>query len=60
MGIGVGLGLCLAFQRLDWIPTQITWEPFALAFGFSTLVGLVFGIQPARQAASLNPEECLR
>jgi putative ABC transport system permease protein len=60
--LGVTLGLTLSFglQYFDWLPTRITWEPFALSAGFSILVGLVFGIQPARKAARLNPEETLR
>jgi ABC-type antimicrobial peptide transport system permease subunit len=60
MGTVIGLALCMVLQRFDIIPTKITWEPFVLAFVFSTLVGLVFGIQPARKAARLSPGEMLR
>ena len=60
MGTIIGLGLSAGLQRFDLIPTKITWEPFVLAFVFSTIVGLVFGIQPARKAAMLTPEETLR
>jgi len=60
MGTVIGLALCMVLQRFDIIPTKITWEPFVLAFVFSTLVGLVFGIQPARKAARLSPAEMLR
>jgi ABC-type antimicrobial peptide transport system permease subunit len=60
MGTVIGLALCTVLQRFDIIPTKITWEPFVLAFVFSTLVGLVFGIQPARKAAQLSPGEMLR
>ncbi len=60
MGTVIGLAFCMVLQRFDIIPTKITWEPFALAFVFSTLVGLVFGIQPARKAARLSPGEMLR
>jgi putative ABC transport system permease protein len=60
LGVSLGLTLSLGLQYFDWLPTRITWEPFALSAGFSILVGLVFGIQPARKAARLNPEETLR
>lgn len=60
LGVATGLGVSLLLERLDFLPAQVTWEPFALAFVFSSLVGLVFGIQPARQAARLNPDETLR
>jgi ABC-type antimicrobial peptide transport system permease subunit len=60
LGTAIGLILCLLLQRFDIIPTKITWEPFVLAFLFSSIVGLVFGIQPARKAALLSPEEMLR
>lgn len=60
LGTGIGLAISIIFQRFDILPAKITWEPFALAFAFSTLIGLVFGIQPARKAAMLSPEESLR
>jgi len=60
LGIALGLGISMGIRYFDWLPTRITWEPFALSAGFSILVGLVFGIQPARKAARLNPEETLR
>jgi putative ABC transport system permease protein len=60
--IGILLGLALA-----WLATSVLQVPFLvepgiilLAFGFSALVGVVFGFFPARRAARLDPIEALR
>ena len=60
LGIGLGLSISFGLKRFDILPTQTTWEPFVLSFVFCTLIGLVFGIHPARKAASLSPEESIR
>ena len=60
MGIALGWGLSIALKQFDILPAKITWEPFVLAFVFSMIVGLIFGIHPARKAAGLNPDETLR
>jgi putative ABC transport system permease protein len=60
MGAMLGWTLSTGLKRFDLLPTKITWDPFILAFLFSVIVGLVFGIHPARKAACLNPDETLR
>jgi len=41
-------------------PVVVSWQPFALALAFALVVGLFFGVQPARRAARLKPVDALR
>jgi ABC-type antimicrobial peptide transport system permease subunit len=40
--------------------TEVSTLAIVLSFGFSALVGVVFGFVPARRAAALMPTEALR
>ncbi|HVR61731.1 MAG TPA: FtsX-like permease family protein, partial [Polyangia bacterium] len=60
--IGVGLGLLLAQQlasRFAW-PLLIRPDVIFIAVGFSALVGIGFGLYPARKASRLDPIDALR
>jgi putative ABC transport system permease protein len=60
VGILLGLGLAwLATSGLK-VPFILEWTIVLLAFGFSALVGVLFGYFPARRAAHLDPIEALR
>jgi putative ABC transport system permease protein len=60
--IGVGLGLFLAEQlasRFQW-PLLVRPDVIAVAVVFSALVGVGFGLYPARKASRLDPIDALR
>ncbi|HRF50368.1 MAG TPA: ABC transporter permease [Anaerolineales bacterium] len=60
LGILFGVGIGAITTATGMLTAQVTWESIAMAFGFSALIGLFFGIYPAYRAASLRPIEALR
>lgn len=58
--IGVGLAYVGTFALQAFVPAAVTLDAVLLAFGVSTVVGLIFGAAPARRAAQLSPIEALR
>jgi putative ABC transport system permease protein len=60
LGGVLGSGLCLTLGKVTKMPVVISWESFALAVVFAFLVGIFFGVQPARRASRLHPVEALR
>lgn len=60
--IGVILGIILAqlVAKFGDFPTVITLPSILLSFGVAATVGLIFGIAPARKAASQDPITSLR
>ncbi len=60
IGVMLGVGGALAASRLMGWPAALSWPAIVGAVLFAGVVGLVFGVQPARKAAALHPVEALR
>jgi putative ABC transport system permease protein len=60
LGLFLGLGLGQFLSRLDILTIQFSWKAFSLALAGSQVVGIVFGLKPARQAAGLDPIQALK
>lgn len=60
IGIVVGVAIANQLAARFQMPAVIHWDVIALAVGFSALVGVVFGLYPARKASRLDPIDALR
>ena len=60
IGIVVGGAGATIFTRTMGWSTEIGAQSVLIAFGFSAMVGVVFGVYPARRAAGLDPITALR
>jgi putative ABC transport system permease protein len=60
LGVALGIvGTYFATKQMN-LPFVLTPEVMLVGFGFSVLIGVVFGFVPARKAAHMNPVEALR
>lgn len=60
LGLGYGLGIGIAAMIPNFPPSEVPVWAVALAIGFSSGTGVIFGILPAAKAARLDPIDALR
>ncbi len=60
IGIGIGTGVGWLVEKLVHIPSAAPLWALLLGLGFSSAIGLFFGIYPAVKASRLDPVDALR
>ena len=60
VALGYGMGVGVANLIPNFPPAHVPLWAVVLAFGFSALVGIFFGIYPAAKASRLDPIDALR
>lgn len=60
IGVLLGVTLSLLVTLFTDVSTYIRFYSIIIAFGFSVLVGVVFGYLPAKNAANLKPVDSIR
>ncbi|MCY0909398.1 MAG: multidrug ABC transporter substrate-binding protein [Sulfobacillus thermosulfidooxidans] len=60
IGVAIGVLGAVIGGSVFHLSGLVGMNAVGLAFGFAALVGIVFGVYPARKAANLNPIDALR
>lgn len=58
--IGIAIGWLGSIAINNFFPAKVTFSSVTIAFGVSAIVGIIFGVVPARKASKLSPIEALR
>ncbi|MBI5315094.1 MAG: ABC transporter permease [Nitrospirae bacterium] len=59
LGVGAGIGMAHLLTTMIGWPAIISPEAVIIAFFFSLVVGIFFGLYPANKASKMNPIEAL-
>lgn len=60
IGVLLGISMAIIISSIAEIPTIVSISSVLISFGVAAAVGLIFGIAPARKAASQDPITSLR
>ncbi len=60
IGVVLGWGISVGINQFGLIQTKVSVSSILIAFGVSTVIGIIFGYYPARRASKLNPIVALR
>ena len=60
IGLIIGVVGATMVAEIMHVPLTVKWTTIALAVGFSSAIGIIFGVYPARRAALMPPIEALR
>jgi putative ABC transport system permease protein len=59
-GVITGVAVAAGLSSAGVVAARITWMPFAIAILACAVIGVLFGIHPARKAALVDPAATLR
>jgi putative ABC transport system permease protein len=60
LGFLLALGGARLLTAVAAFPIHFSWKPFAIGLVLAWIVGITFGLQPARRAALIEPIEAIR
>ena len=60
LGIALGSFAAGMIGKYSDLPIVVTTHSIITAFAFAVIVGIIFGLHPARKAAKLQPIDALR